>query len=113
MTFLVATFAFIFFRANHLTMATTYISKIFFLEGDPLKDKINFSLGNVYVLTFAIFVLFLVDIIKYRGINISEKIESKNFLFRIVIYILLIVFSLIFGVYGPGYSESQFIYFQF
>ena len=47
MTFLVATFAFIFFRANHLTMATSYISKIFFLEGDPLKDKINFSLGNV------------------------------------------------------------------
>ena len=52
------------------------------------------------------------------GLN-AAHIQVRDYLLRLplpvrwVCYLVCIYLILIFGIYGPGFSESQFIYFQF
>ena len=52
------------------------------------------------------------------GLN-AAHIQVRDYLLRLplpvrwVCYLVSIYLILIFGIYGPGFSESQFIYFQF
>ena len=48
-----------------------------------------------------------------KGIKIREELAKQNFIFRVLVYTIAVLFILIFGIYGPEYNESQFIYFQF
>ena len=68
---------------------------------------------GLYTILGSLLVLTLVDGIKYRGYPLREFLAKGPFVLRWVLVLFLIVATLIFGVYGPGYSESQFIYFQF
>ena len=58
-------------------------------------------------------ILAVADICKYRNIHLIEWITKQGIWFRWLIYFAAIFGILIFGVYGPGYDASQFIYFQF
>ena len=48
-----------------------------------------------------------------RSIHLIAWITNQGIWFRWLIYFAAIFGILIFGVYGPGYDASQFIYFQF
>jgi hypothetical protein len=58
-------------------------------------------------------ILLVVDLCKYNGIQLIDWITKQGIWLRWVIYFTAIFGVLIFGVYGPGYDASQFIYFQF
>lgn len=58
-------------------------------------------------------ILFLVDLCKYKGLDLISWLTKQGIWFRWLIYFAAIFGILIFGVYGPGYDASQFIYFQF
>ena len=58
-------------------------------------------------------VLLGVDIAHEHGVSLRRKLGEQNLAFRWLVYIAVIVFILIYGVYGPGYNAAQFIYFQF
>ena len=45
--------------------------------------------------------------------SISLWLAEQNFLFRIAVYVVTLSVLLVFGVYGPGYDASQFIYGQY
>lgn len=116
--FLFVVFAFIFFRAKNIKEANIFIKNLFAFNLSWhlfFKDleKSNFGYNNLAVLGISLFILFLVDLIKYNKID-PLKILQKVFLpLRWVLYFIIIFSILIFGIYGPGFSESQFIYFQF
>ena len=61
---------------------------------------------------FALAVLAFVSLMQRKG-SLLERLEKQNIIFRWSLYFTAIFFVLIFGVYGPNFDASAFIYFQF
>jgi len=116
-TFTIVVYAFIYFRAENIVHGNNYISSIFTSPHtkDILEEfsKTTFGISNLYPLIVGIIILFISDVIGYNNINIFEKISTLILPIRWLIYLLFIFGILIFGIYGPEFSESAFIYFQF
>lgn len=65
------------------------------------------------VLFFSIMVLLVVGILQENGMKIRETLAKQNILFRWLMVLALICAILVFGMYGPGYDASAFIYGRF
>ena len=69
--------------------------------------------NNIYLVIIAIIVLLIGDILQER-MNVREKLIKENgFLLRWALILTGIFIVIIFGVYGPGYNASNFIYQDF
>lgn len=116
-TLVIVVFAFIYFRAENIHQANAYILGILKnpsshnLLGEITNSK--FGLANLYPLGVGLFILLVFDIIKYNKIDISEKILKLFLPIRWVVYLAFLLGIIIYGIYGPEFSESAFIYFQF
>ena len=117
LTFIIVVFAFIYFRAENIHHGNEYLLAII---NNPrslniMEDlsKTSFGISNIYPLLFGIIILFVFDILKYNKINLAEKVLKIILPIRWLIYFAFIFAIIIFGVYGPDFSESAFIYFQF
>lgn len=121
LTFLLVDFSWVFFRATSLKTALQMIahgirnfapismldtSKIFGINTLALDEK------DFFVLIMAVILLAIVDAVK-RKTNIRTWILSQNMFFRYLLYYGIIFSVLIFGIYGPEFDASTFIYFQF
>lgn len=65
------------------------------------------------LLAVSLLILLAADCCKYRGIDLISWLCRQGVWLRWLVYFAGIFGVLIFGVYGPGYDASQFIYFQF
>lgn len=117
LTLLIVVFAFIYFRAETIHQGNDYILGII---NNPWSNNLleeitnsKFGLANLYPLGVGIFILLVFDILKYNRINLGEKIIRLVLPIRWIIYMAFILGIIIFGIYGPEFSESAFIYFQF
>ncbi|MGR5590934.1 MBOAT family O-acyltransferase [Peptoniphilus grossensis] len=117
LTFIIVVFAFIYFRAENIHHGNEYLLAIINnprslnLMEDLAKTK--FGTANIYPLLVGVATLFIFDVLKYNKINLSEKVLKIILPIRWIIYLAFIFAIIIFGVYGPEFSESAFIYFQF
>ncbi|WP_255345391.1 MBOAT family O-acyltransferase [Butyrivibrio sp. XBB1001] len=117
-TFLLVDFAWVFFRASSAREAL-YIVKSIVTANNPnvLVDKSLCYCGldesNLLFLIFAIFILAIVDWCKHKDIRLREVILSQCWIIRSLVVAFAIVFILVFGIWGPGYNDANFIYFQF
>ena len=68
---------------------------------------------NMRLLFVAILILLVVGILREKGMKIRETIAKQGIIFRWGIVLVLLIFVLIFGVYGPAYDASSFIYGRF
>ena len=111
--FLLVCFAWIFFRSESLSSAGFAINRIF--TGFNIAKTAEYGLdkANLIVLAISTAVLFAVSAFSEAGKLSIDKTEKMNIFARWIIYYALIFTVLIFGIYGPGYASSQFIYFQF
>ena len=113
-TFLFIDFAWLFFRAPSFSTALDILAVA--LSGGVAAGP-EFTLGldapELKVMALSLLALVVVD-----GLN-AAHIQVRDYLLRLplpvrwVCYLVCIYLILIFGIYGPGFSESQFIYFQF
>ena len=116
-TLVIVVFAFIYFRAENIHQANAYILGILKnpsshnLLGEITNSK--FGLANLYPLGVGLLILLVFDIIKYNKIDLSEKILKLFLPIRWVVYLAFLLGIIIYGIYGPEFSESAFIYFQF
>ncbi|MCO7123778.1 MBOAT family protein [Ihubacter massiliensis] len=55
-------------------------------------------------------VWFVISLMQENGWKIRESLARQNILFRWGVYLAAIVAVFIFGIYGPGYDASAFIY---
>ncbi len=118
LTFILVCIAWIFFRADTINSAFFIIRKILFDFRAELffgGGMLQMGLGtpDLFVLFFAVAVLLLSDTVKYRGFNGVKMVLGMNIIPRFAIILSLLFATLVFGIYGVGYSASQFIYFQF
>ena len=117
--FILVDFAWIFFRANTITEAVEYIYRIF-AKFNPwaLFDGTLYTLGldrpEMNICIFALVILFIVDVIKYKyKLRIDAFLEKECLWFRWSVIFALIFCVTILGKYGGSYDAQQFIYFQF
>ena len=67
---------------------------------------------DFYVLLIAVLILIVVDRLKEK-VQLRTFILKQNLVFRYLVYYMIIFTVLIFGIYGPEFDASSFIYFQF
>ncbi len=116
-TFVLCTVGRIFFRAPRLTAAFEMIAKIATDTSVVGVVGIDFALfgtdmRNINVMIVSMLVLLLVDALQER-IEIREMLAKENLVFRWIIVLLGLFSVIIFGMYGPDYNASDFIYQQF
>ena len=118
-TFALTCFAWIFFRADSINIALSYIGRLFTCP-DPwsLTTGIIYNIGlgrqEMNILIIAIAVLLFVDIMKRKNnVRIENIADKQNFWVRDLVIFVLIFVVIIFGAYGYNFDAQQFIYFQF
>ena len=113
-TFILVCIGYIFFRSDTLSQAFGIIGRILNFS-TPLTSPAGIGIDRADIIAAAVFVLLLIiiDIFRAYDIDIREIIAKKNIVLRWAIYFIMLFAVIIFGIYGPGYTSSSFIYFQF
>ena len=117
-TFILISFTWIFFRANSLREGI-WITRDIFTKWNPwvitTGGLLKLGLDGIYlyVISVCVFVITVVDFLKYRNIKVLDTLLTQGIWLRFLVCILLFAAIIIFGSYGPGYDAASFIYFQF
>lgn len=117
-TFILVDFAWIFFRAESLSVAIemiksmVHLGNISILWNGALYD-LGIGFKSFLVLMFGIAVLLFADFMKYKGIQIRKVILEQELWCRWLCYLSMALFILVFGIWGGSYDAASFIYFQF
>lgn len=116
-TFFLICFTWLFFRADSFRTALSMLKRIFQSPSFSISiaDLNGFGVSTKILMTIlcGILILFLVDWLKYKNIDIKLWILNQNFLCRYLIYMVLIMCLMIYGNYGGNHVQTEFIYFQF
>ena len=117
-TFCLIDFAWLFFRADSFGMALSMIVhtvqnfNFSGITGDALYT-LGLAQPDFTVMLWSIGALVLSDLLRERFGSLRERLTAMPLPIRWVVYLAGILLVLTFGIYGPGYSETQFIYFAF
>lgn len=118
-TFVLVTFAWIFFRADSVTNAFSYIKRMF-TKFDPWTffDQSIYTLGldrvEMNILLASLIALLMVSILQYIKSQRFELFLSEQCIwFRWLVIFALLAAIAIYGKYGPNVDAQAFIYFQF
>lgn len=107
----------IFFRADGFRHSLLLIEKmikdtdLFAIFGYDLT-LLGLDYNNINIAIVSVLVLLIVDMMQEK-MKIRDALAKQNIVFRWIIIFLAIFAVLIFGIYGPGYDASSFIYEQF
>ncbi len=117
-TSILVVFGELFFRATTLSSGFAMFKKIFTdFSFDSLKMGTIFKLGcdraDFTIIILALIIIFIVGLLKEKGINVRELIAKQNIFVRWTLYYLLIIAIVIFGAYGFGYAPVDPIYANF
>ena len=100
------------FRASTFTEAFKMIGRIF---TGTSKCIMNYGLSIIDFIIIILFIalLFFIAFREEKGKKVNEEIVNSFPFNKYLVYYILIVMILVFGIYGPGYNASDFIYGQF
>ena len=116
-TFCSVSFAWIFFRAESISDAISFIIRMFAWNPEVLANGTLFSLGldkkDWIVIVISVLIAIVIAIIQNKKISIYKLLNNKNIIFRWCIYYLIILALIIFGKYGATYDANNFVYFKF
>ena len=116
-TFALVNLAWIFFQAQDLTAVGQICGRFMHPRIWELFDGTICTLGldraNVTVMFGGLVLLAVVDLLGEKGIRLSEKIASMRLWIRWPVYLAVLLFVLLCGVWGTGYDSTSFIYYRF
>ncbi|MBD5507129.1 MAG: MBOAT family protein [Lachnospiraceae bacterium] len=117
-TFLLVSFAWLFFRAGELDVAGETLTNLFRVNNwtiffDGSLYELGVTQNGLNVLFGAIALLFVVDYHKYHGKDVADVFLRQGWWFRVLGIMGLLFMILLYGCYGEMYDIQQFIYFQF
>lgn len=118
-TYFVVTIAWIFFRADNVSLAFSYIGRMFTnFEFAVLFNGSLYKLGlvknDMTVLCIGVVILFLTELVRYKkNMRIEKYLCTQNLWFKWAVLIVMILCVVLFGEYGINYNAAEFIYFQF
>ena len=75
--------------------------------------RLGLDAAGWFVLFCAALVLFGVDALHERGVRLRPALARQPLVYRWLVYYAAVLAVLVFGVWGPGFAASAFVYFQF
>lgn len=118
-TFVLASFAWLFFRAEGMGQAIAMIRHAL-VNGvlwQQFTDGTIFMMGlsrlGVYQLIFALIVLLIVDIFHECGVSLRDWVSKCSIVIRWFIYLVVLVMFVVLVIQNYGRPAAEFIYFQF
>lgn len=105
LTFILVSFAWIFFRANDLPDAILIIKKIFFQHGSIFIENQGMMIYSI----LSIIMLLIIEIKREYYYGNFSFFNNKNWIVRNISYAIFVIIIMLIGVF----DSSQFIYFQF
>lgn len=111
-TFILVDFAWIFFRANTLKDSVLILVNLLDFGMSIDFNLIGLTYLELLILFTSLFIVLLLELISIK-VDIEKWFYKRNIIFRWLFYYILLFFIIIFGIYGPLYDASEFIYFQF
>lgn len=93
-----------------------YYFKCLFSTYNPwiLFDGSLYQLGvseqQLRIVSIALLVLLVVSSLQEKGYCIRDELDKQNIVFRGLVYLIFIFAIILYGVYGPGYNASAFMY---
>ncbi len=108
----------VFFRASTIMESFALFKRMLFDFDFPslfkagLVEKLGFGAENMVISLLAVATLWVVDLLQER-MPLRKTLAKQNLVFRWVILFVGLFAVIIFGIYGPGYTASSFIYEQF
>ncbi len=117
-TFCLIDFSWLFFRASSLSAAAAMLRHtVTHFTPWGLGNGALYTLGlaepDFVVAMVSVAVLILADLLREKYGPLRPRLAAMPLPVRWCVYLLGLLALVIFGIYGPGYAESQFIYFQF
>ena len=117
-TFLLFAFSMIFFRSSSVREGLAVIGSILHVHNpwilfDGSLFIHDYDSAMVLPMTLFMGALLFSDICKQRGVAVRRVILRQDAWFRWLTFAVSTAVVLLFGVWGPGFSEANFIYFQF
>ena len=109
----------VFFRADSFDQAIAFFRRLAFKRDFwNLFNGTIFTYGldvtEMWILAIAFAVLVVVDFIRARRrLNIAQWLLGEFAPFRLLFVSGIILATIMFGQYGPGFDSQQFLYFQF
>ena len=80
------------------------------IVGEFLDKDFDLGIKNWIVFGLALILLFAISLMQEFGIHIRKSIAKWNIVPRWLVYFAMLLIILIFGIYGPSYDASEFIY---
>lgn len=116
-TFGLITLSWVIFRADSLRSGLAMIKRIFtditpWIFFDGTLYTCGVSAAQFLVLILCILLVMFIEHLQEKG-AVREMIAGQHLLIRWGIYLGAIALIAVFGVYGPGYDATQFLYGQF
>ncbi len=117
-TFMLIDFTWIFFRAERFREALEIIKQMVTVKNiwilfDGSLYQCGLDEKNFRLMILCLGILLAADFCKKKGIKIREVIAVQDFWFRCLFFAAAVCAVVTFGMWGPGYQEAGFIYFQF
>lgn len=117
-TFILINITWVFFRAKSINDAFLIIKQmVFHLNPEIFINGTLFKMGmdkfDFIVMNISLSILLTISIFKYKKLALRKILSVQPIWIRWIFYFAIIYSILIFGVYGPEFENSQFIYFQF
>lgn len=117
-TFLLVSLAWLFFRAPNLSTALSMLRE---LACSPWelellcydRTSVGMRIEEMILLLVSIALLLVGDVLRENNVSFADWLEKRSTPLRMAFFLVGIVALLMFGVYGPNYAVSDFIYFQF
>lgn len=116
LTFALVDFSWLFFRASSLDDVVGMLRQIKAVPGFHRLFGAVFAgmePSLLLAVTLALLLMWQVDRLLYREKNAAMLVLSQGWFARYLVYGGLLLFILLFGVYGYEYAQTAFIYFQF
>ena len=112
--FLIVAVLWVFFRSASMAEATDILHRMTLISGLPAisYETAGITINELHWTFILILIIVVTDILRYQR-DMIQFLSERFIITRWVFYILVIVLTIIFGVYGPGYHPEDFIYVTF
>ncbi len=119
LTFGAVAFAWIFFRVSGLRTGILYVVTMFTAGVNvdcwiDIAKRLSLNGVEIAIILSGICIVSFIDILcKKKGEHLPELVQHEKNHIRYIIFYALFITIFLFGIYGPGYHASDFIYMQF
>lgn len=118
-TFFLVNIAWVLFRAPNIQTVLQIVRHflrhpgLHMIFSSAIYGLMGLNVQTVVVMLGSLLLLLIVDWLRYRNIDVGGLVRKQGIAFRWLVYLGLLLMIFIFGIYGAGYEQTEFIYFQF